>query len=376
MGRRPPPGDIALGLALLVGGLAEVWGFPVDGMSTADRIGVSAGLALTATTLVFRRVYPVGAPLLALAWMLIVDVAWTDSYGWLIAGVMLTAYSAGRHATRRGALLVLAALVAYGVYVNTLEEGTVWEFIGNLLFLLALMVVIPWGAGMALHHRQRVGVAEVEKATESERLRIARELHDIVGHALGVIVIQAEGERATLPAEADSTRKTLATIAQTARDALDDVRRLVTVMREDTDRVVPQPGLGEVRQLVDGVTAIGVPCALVIDGEPRELPAGVDLSAYRVIQEALTNTVRHGLDARAQVTVRYTDRGVDITVEDDGRPAAGSSSRGFGLLGMRERVGLYGGTVEAAPRAGGGFAVRVHLPTQEEATDADSRARL
>ena len=308
--------------------------------------------------------------------MLIVDLAWTDSYGWLIAGMMLTAYSAGRHATTRGALIVLAALVAYGVYVNTLEEGTVWEFIGNLLFLLALMVVIPWGAGVALHHRQRVGDAEVEKATESERLRIARELHDIVGHALGVIVIQAEGERATLPAEADSTRKTLATIAQTARDALDDVRRLVTVMREDTDRVVPQPGLGEVRQLVDGVTAVGVPCVLVIDGEPRELPAGVDLSAYRVIQEALTNTVRHGLDARARVTVRYTDRGVDITVEDDGRPAPGSSSRGFGLLGMRERVGLYGGTVEAAPRAGGGFAVRVHLPTQEEATDADSRARL
>ena len=265
--------------------------------------------------------------------------------------------------------------VAYGVYVNTLEDGTVWEYIGNLLFLLALMVVIPWGAGMALHHRERVGDADIEKATESERLRIARELHDIVGHALGVIVIQAEGERATLPAEADSTRHTLATIAQTARDALDDVRRLVTVMREDTDRVVPQPGLGEVRQLVDGVTAVGVPCALVIDGEPRELPAGVDLSAYRVIQEALTNTVRHGLDARARVTVRYTDRAVDITVEDDGRPAPGSSSRGFGLLGMRERVGLrrHGGgrsacgrrlrRPSAPPDARGGDRCRFRVPS-------------
>ncbi len=348
----------------------------MDGVSAADRVGVSAGLVLTATTLTFRRVYPLGASLLALAWMLIVDLAWSDSYGWLVAALMLTAYSAGRHASTRRSLIVLAAVVTYGCFINSLEDGTLWEYIGNLFFLLTLMVFIPWGAGVALQRRQQLGDAEVEKATESERLRIARELHDIVGHALGVIVIQAEGERATLPAEADSTRKTLATIAQTARDALDDVRRLVTVMREDTDRVVPQPGLGEIRQLVDGVTAVGVPCELVVEGEPRELPAGVDLSAYRVIQESLTNTVRHALDARARVTVRYTDNAVEVTVEDDGRPAAGPSSRGFGLLGMRERVELYGGSVDAAPAAGGGFAVRVRLPTQEEATDVDSRARL
>jgi signal transduction histidine kinase len=211
---------------------------------------------------------------------------------------------------------------------------------------------------------------------EEERTRIARELHDVVGHALGVIVVQAEGERAVLDVgAADSTRETLAAIAQCARDALDDVRRLLVVMRS-ADSLGPQPGLGELPRLLEGVETAGLPTNLVIEGQPRPLSSAVDLSAYRVVQEALTNTLRHARGASAHVAVRYVEDEVIIDVVDDGPAASDRKSRGFGLLGMRERVALFGGHVETGALPGGGFAVHVNLPTGNGARDDASRPRV
>src|SRR4051794_34755954 len=209
------------------------------------------------------------------------------------------------------------------------------------------MVVIPWAAGLALRRRHELSRYDAERAVEEERARIARELHDIVGHALGMIVVQAEGERAQLASDApESTRETLATIARGARDALDDVRRLLVVTRVEND-LGPQPGLRDVPRLLESLSTAGLPVELQVSGDFRPLPAGIDLSAYRVVQEALTNVLRHSRDAHARVLLSYDQGAIGIEVTDDGHAAPGDGSRGFGLLGMRERVALFGGSVNA-----------------------------
>jgi len=311
-----------------------------------------------------------------LACVTVATVTIIDSRAWPIAVVMIAAYCGARYASRSGALVVLAACVGYGLVVSRIEgyEGF-WSFVGNLLFYLALMVLIPWAAGLALRSREQLSRHDADRAVEQERVRIARELHDVVGHALGVIVVQAEGERAALPADApDSTRETLTAIATCARDALDDVRRLLLVMRTDS-ALGPQPGLADLPRLIEAMESAGLPVDLVVSGEPRPLPPAVDLSAYRVVQEALTNTLRHSREARASVELGYAAGGITIEVTDDGR-AQPAGTRGFGLLGMRERVAVFGGVVDAGPRAGGGFGVHVQLPTGGGVVDDPARARV
>jgi signal transduction histidine kinase len=191
-----------------------------------------------------------------------------------------------------------------------------------------------------------------------------------------MIVVQAEGERAQLDPDApDSMGETLATIAHGARDALDDVRRLLVVMRVETD-LGPQPGLRDVPRLLEGLSSAGLPVELQVSGDSRQLPAGIDLSAYRVVQEALTNVLRHSRDAHARVLLSYGPDAIGIEVTDDGHASPGDGSRGFGLLGMRERVALFGGSVVAGPRPDGGFAVQVHLPTRGGATNDTARTRV
>ena len=272
---------------------------------------------------------------------------------------------------------MLAAAVAYTWLASSFEESDdVWMYVGNFLFFLGLMVVIPWTAGRALRRRQALSRYDAERAVEDERARIARELHDVVGHALGMIVVQAEGERAQLAPDApESTRETLEVIAGGARDALDDVRRLLVVLRAQND-LAPQPGLHDVPKLLEGLSSAGLPVELEVSGDSRQLPAGIDLSAYRVVQEALTNVLRHSRDARAHVLLSYDRDAIGIEVTDDGQASPNEGSRGLGLLGMRERVALYGGTVDAGPRPTGGFSVHVHLPTRGGAADELGRTRV
>jgi signal transduction histidine kinase len=205
-----------------------------------------------------------------------------------------------------------------------------------------------------------------KEALADERARIARELHDLVAHNVSVMVVQAGVERHSLPEDQTATRETLSSIEQAGRQALVEARRLLGVLRQngDAEGLEPQPTIGQVGFLVEQIERAGLPVTLSVQGDEVPLPAGVDLCAYRIVQEALTNTLKHAGPARAEVLLRYGPGGLDIDVRDDGG-GTGSTNRdgaGHGLIGMRERVALYGGQLETGPRAGGGFGVHAHLP--------------
>ncbi|HEY3105579.1 MAG TPA: sensor histidine kinase [Gaiellaceae bacterium] len=206
---------------------------------------------------------------------------------------------------------------------------------------------------------------EMRQAVEDERARIARELHDVVGHALGVIVLQADGGRRVLSAEPQETERALETIERTGRAALVEMRRLVAMLRASEEQLalLPQPGLAQLGALAAQVRSAGLPVDVVVLGDPSPLPAGVDLSAYRIAQEGLTNVLKHAGPAHATVTVRYGAGEVAIEVADDGAGSTSSNGDGgHGLTGIRERVAMFGGEVEAGPRNGGGYAILARLP--------------
>lgn len=218
--------------------------------------------------------------------------------------------------------------------------------------------------------QQRRG-AEIAAATE--RTRIARELHDIVAHSLSVVVVQAEGGRAAARAKPELAQEVLGTIAGTARAALNDMRRLVGVLRTGGEPesshpdYAPAPTVADIPALVEQIRTAGQDVVLQISGEERTVPPAVGLAAYRLVQESLTNVIKHGgPQARTEVCVHYAPHELQMSVIDDGRgAAAGGDGQGNGLIGMRERVTLQGGTVQAHPRGGGGFLVSAAIPTDE-----------
>jgi signal transduction histidine kinase len=248
----------------------------------------------------------------------------------------------------------------------------------DVLFI-AVVSTLPFAAGMLLSSREqhakelRRHAVELEREREEraraavaeERARIARELHDVVGHAGGVMTVQAGAARLVLDTEPERARQSLLAVEAAGRDALAEMRRLLAVLRTDDEsqELGPQPGLSDLQTLVDQVREAGLPVELVVEGDSAVLSPGLDLAAYRVVQEALTNVRKHAGDAPTVVRVRYVPDGLRLAVENDGPalPAAVRES-GHGLVGMRERVSLYGGDVEAGPRPEGGFVVRIHLP--------------
>jgi signal transduction histidine kinase len=207
--------------------------------------------------------------------------------------------------------------------------------------------------------------AQARAAAASERARIARELHDVVAHNVSVMVVQADGGSFALDQDPEAARRAFGTISATGREALAEMRRLLGVLREgDRSAYAPQPGVAQLGELVDQVRAAGLPVELTVDGPPRELPKSLELVVYRVIQESLTNTLKHGgpgVTARARL--HYGDGVVEAVVSDDGRGAGTvSDGMGHGLIGLRERVGMFGGDVVAGPRPGGGFEVAARVP--------------
>ncbi|HYW26905.1 MAG TPA: sensor histidine kinase [Terriglobales bacterium] len=213
----------------------------------------------------------------------------------------------------------------------------------------------------------RLTAAEEERskrALADERVRIARELHDVVAHTLSVIVLQAGAGRRIAPRQPERAAAVLGGIESLGREALGDMRRLVGMLRTGPEREhEPQPSLERLPELADRVRSAGLHVDLRTEGQPRSLPPGVDLSAYRIVQEALTNTLRHAGAGRAEVVVRYCDTGVEVEVTDDGRgPSVNGATGGHGLAGMRERVGMFGGELQVGARNGGGFRVRAMLP--------------
>jgi len=207
--------------------------------------------------------------------------------------------------------------------------------------------------------RERAAVAE-------ERRRIARDLHDVVAHSVSVMTVQAGAARLLLDEEPKRAREPLLAVEETGRQALGEMRRLLGILRraEGKAALAPQPGLARLDDLVAQARAGGLPVELTVEGERAALPPGVDLAAYRIVQEALTNARKHGGPARAHVALRYGREALELEVTNDGGASANDGSGGHGLVGMRERVALYGGELEAGPRASGGYAVRARLPVE------------
>ena len=231
------------------------------------------------------------------------------------------------------------------------------------------LAVGAWALGEATRNRQAAINEQTRRAVADEQARIARELHDVIAHSVSVIVVQAAAADEVFETRPDQARAALRSIESAGREALRELRLLLGAVRpgEPGGPAAPQPGLSGLDELVEPLRGVGLAVALRREGAVRPLPAGVDLSAYRIVQEALTNTLRHGRATRAEVTVRYGADSVELDVRDDGLAAvrrATGAPRGAGLVGMRERASMLGGTLEAGPLAEGGYRVHAHLPLE------------
>jgi signal transduction histidine kinase len=324
-----------------------------------------------------RRRFPFGAPIA-------VGVAITASSfvdGHLIPRGLITTLAGISAFVLMGVLRdrtqALAGL-AFGVGITAIvAHNDPNGGIGNFVFS-SLVFGIAWTIGFLVSRkfheaeiaRERAQRAEREReerarlAVSDERARIARELHDVVGHSVSVMTVQASAARRLLRPHQEKEREALMVVEQTGREALAEMRRLVGVLRrpEEAPALAPQPSLEQIERLVEQTREAGLPVDLRIEGEPVQLPAGLDLTAYRFVQEGLTNTLKHARAHSAEVMVRYGDGHVELTVNDDGDGGGDGGGSGHGLVGIRERVSVYGGELDAGPRPGGGFRLRARLP--------------
>jgi signal transduction histidine kinase len=371
--------------ALVLASLAQldVWGNAPAAMQVIGGRGVLALLALLVTLpLAVRRRAPAATLLTAVGALVLVAALVSHSRGVpveVFLAMLLAFYSVGAHCDDRRSLRVAAVAVAAIAAADIARPGAFSASGTRPSAWLAF--AIAWLVGRDLR-RRRQRVADLEDravqlerereeqaqlAVADERARIARELHDVIAHGVSVIVVQAQAGPHLLD-DAERVRGVFQSIELSGRDALAELRRLLGILRAGDQQLAigPQPGLGSLQSLVEQVRASGLPVAMRIEGEPVSLPAGIDLSAYRIVQEALTNIVKHAGDASAEVVIRYRTRELQLDVVDDGRAAAGDlNGFGHGLIGMKERVTLYGGTLEAGPCDGRGYAVRARLPLRE-----------
>jgi signal transduction histidine kinase len=341
-------------------------------------------ICVVVMSLTLRRRMPVPVFGFVLAGYLALIVAgYVPMLGPVLA-YLIALYSVATHRGLATSLPVGAfGLVVYAITM-AVEGYRFWQLVSN-----AVLFVGVWWVGRSLRLRrayldeleararrlERAREADSRAARAEERSRIARELHDVVAHHVSVMTVQAGAARRILHRDPESVQDALTTIEQMGRTALGEMRRLVGVLRTEAQptrsELSPQPGVHDVSGLVDQLRETGLQVQLWIEGESRSLSPGVDLAAFRLVQEALTNTLKHaGPQARAWVRIQYADRQLEIEVEDDGRGLAAGLGRssgngnGHGLVGMRERVALYGGDLRIGPRSGGGFEVRARFPLE------------
>ena len=244
-------------------------------------------------------------------------------------------------------------------------DGELVPFAVGGVVVMVLLRIVVGGRDRMLQLAERERQVAAREAVVEERARIARELHDVIAHHVSTMVVQAGAERRVLGPGQDETREVLGTIERVGRGALGEMRRMVAMLRQEPgEELVPQPQLADVPVLVEQLRAAGLPVELTVTGQVRELPVGIELSSYRIVQEALTNALKHAGDASAAVALDYGDDTLEIVVSDNGRGPASEGSDGHGLVGMRERVTMYGGQLQAGRAHGGGFAVRVRLPVR------------
>lgn len=346
--------------------------------ATAAYDGILA--LFTTLPLALRRYRPLGVLAITVAAESVLLL--TSSRAAIPVGVIVALYTVAARCERPVSIRAAgwAALpITAGVIVNSSPHP------GSIIPELAVFA-IAWVIGDNMRTR-RAYLAELEaraarlerereerdaRAVADERARIARELHDVIAHNVSVMVVQASAGERVFDDDPERARESLSAVASTGRAALSELRRLLGVIRSegDTQRAAsyaPQPGIEQVEELVRQVRDAGLDVELSVLGRPRELPEAVGLCAYRIVQEALTNTLKHADASHAQVSVRYMADVVELLVSDDGHgaPASGDDAGGQGLIGMRERVALFGGELTVEPRAGRGYAVQARLPLEE-----------
>jgi signal transduction histidine kinase len=367
-------GDILL--AGLVGALYLVE-ISSEARFAADRaVSITAALLFSAA-LAARRRAPLLSLLAGVGVIVLSNLAarpLADTATFLF-GFALAVYSTGRYARGRSAVLGgLAVLAALPLAV--IEPGQPFSLADSAF--IAIFLVGPFAAGRVIRHRQqrehgledRAATLELERdakareAVVEERARIARELHDVVAHAISVMVLQARGGRRMLTENPEDARRALDAIEHAGAQALAEMRRLLGVLRQADDELAlaPPPSLTRIDELVAQLSATGMPVDVTVEGEPFELPPGLDVSAYRIVQEALTNALKHAGPARAHVIVRYSPEDLELEVLDDGAGTGNGGGSGHGLAGLRERVAVYGGELESGQRPQGGYALRARLP--------------
>jgi signal transduction histidine kinase len=370
---------------LVDGGLAAVLAFLGIASSAAmgRLIAVPLVIAL-AVPVVFRRAYPVAAFAAAIA-VGALQVLINSKPNPTDLAIVILLYTLAAYTPRRISITGLAICLA-GSAAAVLrwmpDRLSMWDslLIGSIMF--AGPSLIAWVFGDSMRYRRayytnledRAARLEAERdaqaqiAAAAERARIARELHDVVAHNVSVMVVQADGASYALGSDPDRARQALAAISATGRQALAEMRRMLGVLRRDEDGTepgrAPLPGIGQLGELLEQTRATGLAVSFTVEGVPQPLPDGAALAAYRIVQESLTNTRKHGGPrATAEVTLRYLEDALLLRITDDGRGAAAASDgAGHGLTGMRERVAVYGGWVQAGPCPSGGYHVAALLP--------------
>ncbi|MBN0048088.1 sensor histidine kinase [Streptomyces actuosus] len=356
---------------------------------TGSPVVVLPVVVLLCATVALRRRWPERMLLLAIA-LGVVQVALDVETRVTDFALLVIVYTVAATGARWASRLALATGLGAATLAQLRWPNEHTGVLGDLAIVVFQTVpfALAWVLGDSIRTRRAYYAQLEERATRlekereaqakvavaAERARIARELHDVVAHNVSVMVVQADGAAYVLDAAPDQAKKALETISSTGRQALAEMRRLLGVLRtgehQEAGEYVPQPGVEQIEDLVEQCRGSGLPVDFKVEGTARPLPSGVELTAYRIVQEALTNTRKHGgANAGASVRLVYFDDGLGLLVEDDGKGAphelyeeGGFDGQGHGLIGMRERVGMVGGTLDAGPRPGGGFRISALLP--------------
>jgi signal transduction histidine kinase len=381
--------DRAFAVALFVAAEGEVLAVDQDGAPLSLLMLIAAGYTLP---FAIRREHTLLAICTVIASVIAESALLTDATRYFVPflSAMLFSYSAGAYLEGRLGYLGLAIMVG-GILTVTMLSPT--QILGDYIFPTSFGAV-GWLAGRAVRTRTRLteelheaALREQEareldahRAASDERRRIAREMHDVVAHSVSVMVVQAGGARRILDRDPERAVAAAAQIERTGREALAEMRRLLGVLHRDDDEYdarAPQPSMTGVGALVERARTAGLPVELHVEGERRSLPAGLDLAAFRVVQEGLTNALKYAEHAPTEVHVRWGERTLELEIADRGPGPARDrleGDGGHGLVGMRERVKLYGGELEAGRRRGGGFRIRAKLPLVGDATTVEAAA--
>ncbi len=377
----PVPVSVFLALVFTAGGLVELLardsvpaGFTADGPALIV-LTVASGLSLAA--LWWSPLASLAAAVALLCIQAALGYEYTTAAVWtvVVASFATVAFDHWKRAVAASFVVIAGVVIVILVLprVSWQEIATTWVSL-SVVWVVAIVIRIYRGSIERAERRAALFAADREararEAVAEERARLARELHDSVGHALNVVVLHAGAAQRIIEKKPELAREALGSIETAGRQALGDIERMLGILRapDEAAAVDVTPGMGQLEVLCEQVREAGLPVDLVVGGEPRALPASLDLTAYRIVQESLTNTLKHAGRAHATVTVRYEERALALEVLDDGRgttPATAGGGRG--LLGMRERVATFRGELEAGPRAEGGFGVRARLPL----TDAE-----